>query len=142
MNILLNMQNQERVLTNRLGTGKIWLVKWRGASMPFQEKEWMVWMEERYNPDLITLSDEEGKEFTFEVLDAVETEDGQYLAMIPNVEQPEDLLEEETSSLVILKAIEQDGEMYYEEIEDDAEYESVAAIFTDRLQDAFEIQEE
>ena len=99
-------------------------------------------MEEQYNPDLITLSDEEGKEFTFEVLDAVETEDRQYLAMIPNVEQPEDLLEEETSSLVILKAIEQDGEMYYEEIEDDAEYESVAAIFTDRLQDAFEIQEE
>lgn len=99
-------------------------------------------MEEQYNPDLITLSDEEGKEFTFEVLDAVETEDGQYLAMIPNVEQPEDLLEEETSSLVILKAIEQDGEMYYEKIEDDAEYESVAAIFTDRLQDAFEIQEE
>ena len=27
-----------------------------------------------YNPDIVTLSDDDGKEYTFEVLDAIETD--------------------------------------------------------------------
>ena len=33
----------------------------------------MAEMNNEYNPDLITLSDDDGKEYTFEVLDAIET---------------------------------------------------------------------
>ena len=29
-----------------------------------------------YNPDLVTLADDDGKEYTFEVLDAIETDMG------------------------------------------------------------------
>ena len=36
-----------------------------------------------YNPDIVTLSDDNGKEYTFEVLDAIETDMGRYLAMLP-----------------------------------------------------------
>ncbi len=38
---------------------------------------------DEYNPDIVTLSDDDGKEYTFEVLDAIETETGRYLAMLP-----------------------------------------------------------
>lgn len=98
-------------------------------------------MQEEYNPDIVTLSDDEGHEYQFEVLDAVETDQGRYLAMLPVPEKPEDIVEE-SGELVVLKVFEENGEEYYEEIEDDDEYETVADIFVDRLQDAFEIEEE
>ena len=34
---------------------------------------------DEYNPDIVTLSDDDGKEYTFEVLDAIETDTGRYL---------------------------------------------------------------
>ena len=98
-------------------------------------------MQEEYNPDIITLSDDEGHEFSFEVLDAVETDQGRYLALLPVYEKPEDMVED-SGELVVLKVFEENGEEYYEEIEDVDEYDTVADIFVDRLQDAFEIEEE
>ena len=98
-------------------------------------------MQEEYNPDIITLSDDEGNEFSFEVLDAVETDQGRYLALLPVYETPEDMVDD-SGELVVLKVFEENGEEYYEEIEDDDEYDTVADIFVDRLQDAFEIEEE
>ncbi len=35
-----------------------------------------------YNPDIVTLQDDDGKEYTFKVLDAMETEDGIYLELL------------------------------------------------------------
>ena len=35
---------------------------------------------DEYDPDIVTLSDDDGKEYTFEVLDAIETDTGRYLA--------------------------------------------------------------
>ena len=91
-----------------------------------------------YNPDIITLSDDNGKEYTFEVLDAIETDIGRYLALLPTYEDPKKMLEE-SGELVIVKVGEEDGEEYYYEIEDDDEYETGADAFIDRLEDFFEI---
>lgn len=98
-------------------------------------------MQEEYNPDLVTLSDDQGNEYNFEVLDAVETDEGRYLALLPVYDKPEDMVDD-SGELVVLKVFEENGEEYYEEIENDDEYETVADIFVDRLQDAFEIEEE
>ncbi len=94
-----------------------------------------------YNPDIITLSDDEGKEYTFEVLDAIETDESRYLALLPVYEDPQKLLDD-SGELVIVKVEEEDGEEYFTEIEDDDEYETIADAFIDRLQNAFEIEEE
>lgn len=93
-----------------------------------------------YDPDLITLTDDEGKEYTFEVLDAIETDTGRYLAMLPTFDDPQKMLED-SGELVIVKVEEEDGEEYYCEIEDDDEYETVADAFINRLQDFFEIED-
>ena len=98
----------------------------------------MAEMNNEYNPDLITLADDDGKEYTFEVLDAIETDDGRYLALLPTYSDPKKMLEE-SGELVIVKVGEEDGEEYYYEIEDDDEYEMVADAFIDRLEDFFEI---
>ncbi len=96
---------------------------------------------DEYNPDIITLSDETGKEYSFEVLDAIETDDGRYLALLPIFDSPEDSVMD-SGELVVLKVLEENGESFYEEIEDDDEYDTTADIFIERLQDFFEIEEQ
>ena len=81
-----------------------------------------------YNPDLVSLTDDNGKEYTFEVLDAIETDTGRYLAMLPTYDDPQKMLED-SGELVIVKVGEEDGEEYYFEIEDDDEYDSAADAF-------------
>ena len=95
---------------------------------------------EEYNPDIITLSDDEGKEYSFEILDAIETDDARYLALLPVYDDPAKMLED-SGELVIVKVGEENGEEYFYEIEDDDEYETIADAFTDRLQNLFEIDE-
>ena len=98
----------------------------------------MAEMEKEYNPDILTLSDDNGKEYTFEVLDAIETDEARYLALLPTFDDPQKMLDD-SGELVIVKVGEEDGEEYYYEIEDDDEYETIADAFIDRLEDFFEI---
>ena len=95
---------------------------------------------EEYNPDIISLSDDEGNEYTFEVLDAIETDTDRYLAMLPVYDDPKKTLEE-SGELVIVKVEEENGEEFFSEIEDDDEYQTIADAFVDRLEDFFEIDE-
>ena len=96
---------------------------------------------EEYNPDIVTLTDDEGKEYNFEILDAIETDTARYLALLPQYEDPQAMLDD-SGELVIVKGGEENGEEYFFEIEDDDEYETVADAFVDRLQDLFEIDEQ
>lgn len=97
-------------------------------------------MAEEYNPDIITLEDDDGKEYTFEVLDRIETDEARYIALLPVYDKPEEMLQD-SGELVILKVAEENGEEYFVDIEDDAEYDMIADAFADRLQDIFEIEE-
>ena len=91
-----------------------------------------------YNPDIITLADDDGKEYSFEILDAIETDEARYLALLPTFDDPQKMLDD-SGELVIVKVGEENGEEYFYEIEDDDEYETIADAFVDRLQDYFEI---
>ncbi len=97
-------------------------------------------MTDDYNPDIVTLTDDDGKEYKFEILDAIETDTGRYLALLPTFDDPKKMLED-SGELVIVKVAEEDGEEYFSEIEDDDEYETIADAFIDRLEDFFEIEE-
>ncbi|MDR1891726.1 MAG: DUF1292 domain-containing protein [Oscillospiraceae bacterium] len=94
-------------------------------------------MDGEFNPDIVTLSDDDGHEFSFELLDAIETDEARYVALSPVLENPEDLLDDE-GELVILRVAEEDGEEFFEEIEDDGEYNSISEAFMERLQDLYE----
>ena len=96
-------------------------------------------MAEEYTPDIITLEDDDGKEYTFEVLDRIETDDARYIALLPVFDNAQDMLDD-SGELVVLKVNEENGEEFFEEIEDDDEYDMIADAFTDRLQDLFEIE--
>lgn len=95
-------------------------------------------MDQEYNPDLITVQDDDGNEHIFEELDRIETDQGRYVAMLPTFDSEEEMLESD-SELIILRVIEEGDETYLAAIEDDDEFDEVAEIFEERLADIFEI---
>lgn len=90
---------------------------------------------------LYTLEDEDGKEQEFEVLGEMEYEGASYCALIPYYEKEEDMLNDD-GEFVVLKKEMIDGEEMLCTIEDDAEYETVGALFMQRLEDYFEGEDE
>ena len=93
-----------------------------------------------YGVDIISLSDEEGNEYNFEILDRLETEEGEYVALLPIYDDAKEMLDD-NGELVIMKIGEENGEEYYENIDDDDEYDTVADAFIARLQDLYDIDE-
>ena len=92
-----------------------------------------------YNPDIITVEDDEGNTHTFEVADRIETDDARYIALIPVYDNPEDMLNGD-AELIVLEVIEENGEELLAAIEDENLLDEVASIFEERLQDLYEIE--
>ena len=94
-----------------------------------------------YGNDIISLTAEEGNEYDFEILDRLETDNGDYVALLPVYDDPQKELDE-SGDLVIMKIGEEDGEEFFENIDDDDEYDTVADAFIARLQDLYDIDEQ
>lgn len=100
-------------------------------------------MMENTEKDIINLLDEEGNEHEFEIVDAVECDDQQYLALVPIFDEAEESLED-SGELVILRVSDDEddgGEQFLEAIEDEAEYTKVADLFMERLKDEFDFED-
>lgn len=95
---------------------------------------------EEYGPDLVSVIDEEGNQHQFEVLDAIETDEGRYVALVP-VLDPQEAVEDD-GELIILAVANEDGEDVLVPIEDDDVFDEIAAIFEERLSEYYEINEE
>ncbi|MBQ2775074.1 MAG: DUF1292 domain-containing protein [Clostridia bacterium] len=93
-------------------------------------------MEKDYNPDIVSVVDEEGKEHIFEELDRIETDDGRYVALLPIFDEAEEVLEDD-GDVIILKVFEENSETYLAPIEDESEFDEVAQYFEERLSDLF-----
>ena len=94
--------------------------------------------EEEYQPDLMTLQDEDGNEVTFEVIDALDHKGVHYLAV---VEYTEDEAEAEDAQLVILSVGEDDEGEYLDVVEDDETLLEVSKLFEKRLSEEYDIEE-
>ena len=92
--------------------------------------------EEEYQPDLMTLEDEDGNEVTFEVIDALDHKGVHYLAVVEYTENEEDA---EDAQLVILSVGEDDEGEYLDVVEDDETLLEVSKLFEQRLSDEYEI---
>ena len=93
-----------------------------------------------FSPDLIVLSDENGEEHEFELIDTLELDDTTYYALIPTF-HVDDI--EADGDLVVLKSEidEESNEEFFTPIEDEEEFEKVLGLFTERLEDYYEIEE-
>ena len=96
-------------------------------------------MLEEATPDLLTLEDEDGKEVTFEVIDATEVNGTRYLAVIPYQENPESLQEE--AELILMRIGTDDQGEYMDIVDDDEELLTVGKVFEERLRAMYDIDD-
>lgn len=97
-------------------------------------------MADEFGADLVTVLDDEGNQHQFELVDAIETDDGRYVALLPIYDDPDDSLNDD-GELIILEVVEEDGEEILAPIEDEDAFEEIAGIFEERLSQMYEIEE-
>ena len=96
-------------------------------------------MLEEAAPDLLTLEDEDGKEVTFEVIDATEVNGTRYLAVIPYQEDPESL--QEDAELIRMRIGTDDEGEYMDIVDDDEELITVGKVLEERLRAMYDIDD-
>ena len=96
-------------------------------------------MLEEAAPDLLTLEDEDGKEVTFEVIDATEVNGTRYLTVIPYQEDPESL--QEDAELILMRIGTDDEGEYMDIVDDDEELITVGKVFEERLRAMYDIDD-
>lgn len=85
-------------------------------------------MSELYGDDIITITDDEGKEYELEVLATIEYNGASYLALVPA-----DTDEDAELEVSILKKVLEDGEEILVTVDDEDEMEAVYNAMMDML---------
>ena len=84
-----------------------------------------------YEAEILTLTDEEGNDVEFEILDEIDYEDRTYLVLLP--------LEDEDADEVLILSVEAEGEEEtFLPVEDDDVLEKVFDLFKERNDDIFD----
>ena len=99
-------------------------------------------MAEEYNPDIVSVIDEDGVEHIFEELDRIETDDAKYVALLPVYDEAEDVLDDDGEIIILKVEEEKNGDTYLCPIEDGEEFDEIEKIFEERLAELFEDEEE
>ena len=81
-------------------------------------------MSEEFGPDFITVTDEDGNEFELELVDTLEHNGVTYYALFPD---------DEEYGLVIMKAIEENGEEILSTPDSDEELDEIYNLFMERF---------
>ncbi len=97
---------------------------------------------EDFNPDLVSVIDEDGVEHVFEELDRIETDDGRFIALLPVYDDSTEILDDDGELIILSVNEDESGEIYLEPIEDEKKFYEIGKIFEERLQDLFEFNEE
>lgn len=98
--------------------------------------------DEDYSPTIITLTDENGEDFQFEVVDEIDHNEEHYMAVVEYFDDPQKALEADPV-LIIFRVGEPDEEGLdtFDVVDDDEEYFEVGGIFEERLSKLFEEEE-
>ena len=94
--------------------------------------------EEMGDVDLISLVDEEGNEYEFEVLDAIDYKDGHYYALMPTFDLPEQDIESGSTYMIFEAVEDENGEPQLAEIEDEDLLDEISEIFEDNFDEMLE----
>lgn len=95
--------------------------------------------EEFYEPDIISVNDENGNEILFELLERYETDEDVYVAITRYYETDEEIVEGDYE-VIILKVVSEDGEEYLAEIEDEIEFEQISDILMAKVEEKYDVE--
>ncbi len=95
--------------------------------------------DEFYEPDILSVTDENGEEILFELLERYDTEDDSYVAITEYHDDAEEIVEA-ANEVIILKVVEDGDDEYLAEIEDENEYEQVSDILMKMVEEKFDVE--
>lgn len=95
--------------------------------------------EEYYEPDIISVTDEDGNEILFELLERYETDNDIYVAITEFRDDAQEIVEADYE-VIILKVVEDNGDEYLAEIDDEMEYEQVSDILMAMVEKKFDVE--
>ena len=96
---------------------------------------------DEFAADLLTLTDDDGVETEFQILDQIDTDEGHFMALLP-VEEADD--EDENGSYYILREEEDEngGDPMLAEVEDEDLLDELAAVFEQHFSEMYDDEEE
>lgn len=92
-----------------------------------------------YEPDIISVTDDNGDEILFELLERYENGGNTYVAITEYRDDAEEIVEADYEVL-ILKVLEDDGNEYLSEIENEDEFNEVSEILMKMVEEKFEVE--
>ena len=96
--------------------------------------------EEYYEPDLLSVTDEDGNEMVFELLERYETDDDVYVAITEYHDVAEEIVEADYEVIILKVVNDENGDEYLEEIQDDIEYEQVSDILMSMVEKKYDVE--
>ncbi len=90
-------------------------------------------MNEVYEPEIVVLQDNEGNEVEFELLDVVEYQGEEYIVLIENNEEAQDV------TILKIESIDDETEEYFG-IDDEELLQTVFDVFKEKYKDEFDFE--
>lgn len=92
-----------------------------------------------YEPDIISVTDDNGDEILFELLERYENGGNTYVAITEYRDDAEEIVEADYEVL-ILRVLEDDGNEYLSEIENEDEFNEVSEVLMKMVEEKFEVE--
>ncbi len=96
--------------------------------------------EEYYEPDILSVSDEDGNEILFELLERYETDDDVYVAITEYHDTAEEIVEADFEVIILKVVNDENGDEYLEEIQDEMEYEQISDILMGMVEKKYDVE--
>ena len=96
--------------------------------------------EEIYEPDIISVNDEDGNEILFELLERYETEDNVYVAITEYREDDQEIVDADFEVIILKVVNDESVDEYLEEIQDEMEYEQVSDILMSMVEEKYDVE--
>ncbi|MGN1329331.1 MAG: DUF1292 domain-containing protein [Eubacterium sp.] len=96
--------------------------------------------EEYYEPDIISVSDEDGNEILFELLERYETDDDIYVAITRYYETDEEIVDGDYEVIILKVQNDENGDEYLVEIDDEIEFEQVSDILMTMVEEKYDVE--
>ena len=96
--------------------------------------------EEYYEPDLLSVTDEDGNEIVFELLERYETDDDVYVSITEYHDVAEEIVEADYEVIILKVVNDENGDEYLEEIQDEMEYEQVSDILMAMVEKKYDVE--
>lgn len=92
-----------------------------------------------YEPDIISVTDDNGEEILFELLERYENDGNTYVAITEYRDDADEIVEADYEVL-ILKVLEDDGNEFLSEIDNEDEFNEVSEVLMKMVEEKFEVE--